>query len=142
MGNRLIGTPVSRRWMSGIVISSVGVITGLMHIDHLLEDRHTMPIVSGIMFPLYLSVVLLYAGYWLGTSGYSSEQAISIAFWSVGGAIGLTLAGTIILATDIHLHQHAVPATDGSTPTIILPSSVTEGAVVGFIYGIYVVRSN
>jgi hypothetical protein len=77
MGNRLIGTPVSRRWMSGIVISSVGVITGLMYIDHLLEDRHTMPIASDIMFPLCLLVVLLYAGYWLGQAAIAANRLLA-----------------------------------------------------------------
>jgi drug/metabolite transporter (DMT)-like permease len=137
MGMELTGTPVSQRWISGIVISSIGVITGLTHIDHLLENLHTMPVVSGIVFPLCLSVVLLYAGYWLGTSDYSGEQAVSIAVWSITGAVVLTLSGTLILATDISLHDHVVPATDGNAPTIILPSSVTEGTVIGFTYGIY-----
>ena len=131
----LTETSVSQCWISGVVVSSVGVITGLAHIDHLLEDLHTMPVVSGIVFPLCLSVVLFYAGYWLGTSDYSGEQAVSIAVWSVAGVVVLTLLGSLILAADILLHHHIVPVTDGSTPTMILPSSVTEGAVIGFIGG-------
>lgn len=132
---RLIGTSASQCWISGVVVGSVGLITGLAHIDHLLENLHTMPVVSGIVFPLCLSMVLLYAGYWLGTSGHSSEQILSIAIWTIAGAIGLTLLGTLILAADIHLHHHIVPVTDGSAPTMILPSSVTEGAMIGFISG-------
>ena len=87
MGRPLIGTPASQRRLSGVVISSIGVITGLMHIDHLLENLHTMPVVSGVVFPLCLSVVLFYAGYWLATSDYRGEQAVTIAVWSVAGAI-------------------------------------------------------
>lgn len=135
MGMDSTGTPVSQRWISGVVVSSIGTITGLAHIDHLIEDLHTMPIVSSIVFPLCLSVMLLYAGYWLGTSDYDGEQAVSIAVWSIAGAVVLTLLGTLIFATDILLHHHTVPVTDSSTPTIILPSSVTEGAVIGFISG-------
>ena len=131
----LTGTSVSQCWISGVVVSSVGLITGLAHIDHLLENLHTMPVVSGIVFPLCLSVMLLYAGYWLGTSGYRGEQAVSIAIWSIAGTVVLTLLGTLILAADILLHHHIVPVTDGSAPTMILPSSVTEGAVIGFICG-------
>lgn len=65
--------PLSQHWISGMVISSIGVITGVAHADHLLEDLHTMPVVSSVMFPLCLSVGLLYAGYWLGkaTTGTS-----------------------------------------------------------------------
>jgi hypothetical protein len=129
------GTSVSQCWISGVVVSSVGLITGLAHIDHLLEDLHTMPVVSGIVFPLCLSVVLLYAGYWLGTSGHSGKQAVRIAIWSIAGAVVLTLLGILILAADILLHHHIVPVTDGSAPTMILPSTVTEGAVIGFISG-------
>ena len=134
-GMELTGTSVSQRWISGAVVSSIGLITGLTHIDHLLEDLHTMPVVSGIVFPLCLSVVLVYAGYWLGTSDHSGKQAVSIAVWSIAGAVVLTLLGTLILAADILLHHHMLPVTDGSAPTIILPSSVTEGAVIGFISG-------
>ena len=126
---------MSQCWISGIVVSSVGLITGLAHIDHLLEDLHTMPVVSGIIFPLCLSMVLVYAGYWLGTSGHSGEQTVSITVWSIAGAVVLTLLGTLILATDILLHHHILPVTDGSGPTMILPSSATEGAVIGFISG-------
>lgn len=96
-----------------------------------------MPVVSSIMFPLCLSVGLLYAGYWLGKSDYRGKQAVSIAIWSVVGAVVLTLSGTVILATDMMIHQHAIPATDGSRAVIILPSSVTEGTAIGFAYGLY-----
>ncbi|MFH5844353.1 hypothetical protein [Haladaptatus sp. CMAA 1909] len=142
MGRPLIGTPVSQRRLSGGVISSIGMITGLMHIDHLLENLHTMPVVSGVVFPLCLSVVLFYAGYWLATGDYRGEQAVAITVWSVAGAICLTLVGTAILTADILVHHDSLPATSGNTPFIILPSSVTEGAVVGLIYGIYVTWSN
>lgn len=142
MTNLSAGIPSSQRWISGVVISSVGVVTGLAHIDHLLEDIHTMPVVSGIMFPLCLSVGLLYAGYWLGKSDYRDEQAVSIAIWSVVGAVVLTLSGTVVLATDMLLHQHAVPVTDGGTAIIILPSSVTEGTAIGFAYGLYAAWSD
>ncbi|MFH5801000.1 hypothetical protein [Haladaptatus sp. CMAA 1911] len=118
------------------------MITGLMHIDHLLENLHTMPVVSGVVFPLCLSVVLFYAGYWLATGDYRGEQAVAITVWSVAGAICLTLVGTAILTADILVHHDSLPATSGNTPFIILPSSVTEGAVVGLIYGIYVTWSN
>lgn len=124
------------------MISSVGLITGLAHVDHLLEDTHTMPVVSSIMFPLCLSVGLLYAGYWLGKSDYRGEQAVSIAIWSVVGAVVLTLSGTVVLATDTIIHQHAIPATDSSRATIILPSSVTEGTAIGFAYGLYAAWSD
>lgn len=133
----MAGTPVSQRWISSAAVSSIGVITGLIHIDHLLEDLHTMPVVSGVVFPLCLSLVLLYAGYWLWKTDYSDEQAISIAIWSIAGAIVLTLLGTLILATDMLLHHHTVPVAGGSGPIIILPSNVTEGAVLGLSYRIH-----
>lgn len=123
-------------------ISSVGLITGLAHADHLLEDTHTVPVVSSILFPLYLSVGLLYAGYWLGKSDYRGEQAVSIAIWSIVGAVVLTLSGAAVLAADILLHQHAVPVTDGRRAIIVLPSSVTEGTAIGFAYGLYAAWSD
>ncbi|WP_423746546.1 hypothetical protein V5735_19970 [Haladaptatus sp. SPP-AMP-3] len=142
MGRLQIGTPAFQRRLSGMVLSSIGVITGLMHIDHLLENSHTMPVISGVVFPLCLSVVLFYAGYWLATSDYRGEQAVTIVVWSVAGAICLTLVGAAIFTSDILVHHHSLPATSSNTPFIILPSSVTEGTVTGFIYGIYVTWSH
>lgn len=130
------GIPVSQRWISGVVVSSIGVITGLMHIDHLLEDLHTMPVVSGVVFPLLLSMGLFYAGYWIATSDYSDERTVSIAVWSLAGGVGLTLIGTAILFADILVHHHPFPATGDNTPFIILPSCVTEGTAAGLMYGV------
>ena len=137
MDKSLIASPVSQRRLSGFVISSLGLVTGLMHIDHLLEDLHTMPVVSGVVFPLCLSGVLFYAGYWLAISDSESEKAVLITVWTVLGAICLTLVGTVILTGDILAHHHTLPAAGGDTPFIILPSSVSEGAITGFLYGIY-----
>lgn len=142
MATQLTRNTAFQRWISGIVVSSVGAITGILHIDHFLEDLHTMPVVSGVVFPLFLSVILLYAGYWLGTSDYRGKQAASIAIWSIAGAIVLTLLGSIILVTDILLHHHTVPVTSSNAPMIILPSSVTEGTAIGFAYGIYATWKN
>lgn len=137
MNSQLIRTSAYQRWISGIIISVIGLMTGILHIDHLFEDLHTMPVVSGVVFPLCLSMILLYAGYWLGMSDYSGKQAVSTVIWSIVGAIVLTLLGSIILAIDIFFHHHSMIVIDSSTPVIILPSSVTEGTAIGFTYGIY-----
>ena len=96
-----------------------------------------MPVVSGVVFPLCLSVALSYAGYWLATSDCGGEKGVIIAVWSVAGVICLTLVGTVIFIVDILVHHHSLPATGSNTPFIVLPSSVTEGAVIGFMCGIY-----
>ncbi|UPM43452.1 hypothetical protein [Halocatena salina] len=131
MNDQLLGTPTSQRWASGMIISSIGLVTGLAHLDHLIEDAYAMPVVSSILFPLGLSVGLLRAGYWLAKSDYGSEQAVSIVIWSVIGAVALTLSGAVV--------QHAVSVTGDTTVMIVLPSSVTEGTAIGFAYGVYAI---
>ncbi|RRJ32158.1 hypothetical protein [Halocatena pleomorpha] len=134
MSNQLPGTPTSQRWACGMIIGSLGLVTGLAHLDHLIEDAHRFPVVSGILFPLGLSMGLLCAGYWLVKSDYGGEQAVSIAIWSIIGAVVLTLSGVVV--------QHSVLVTGDAKVIIVLPSSVTEGTAVGFVYGVYAIWSD
>lgn len=122
------------RWGSGMCISGIGFVTALCHLDHLFEDLEGLPVVSSVVFPLLLSVALLGGGYWLGQSTDTGEQAVRVAIWSVFGAIILTLAG---MAIAVYQNSVAVP---GSRPAmVILPSSVTEGAAIGFVIGTYTI---
>lgn len=132
MDPQLISNGDHLRWLSGLVIGGVGLATGLHHVDHLIEDVASVPVVSSIMFPLMLSVALLGAGYWLGQSDYSGEQAARVAIWSLVGAFVLTLSGTVIAA-----YQHAVAAPGSRTAFVILSSSIVEGTAMGFLVGMY-----
>lgn len=125
------------RWGSGVCVSGVGFVTALCHLDHLFEDLSRMPVVSSVVFPLLLSVALLGGGYWLGQSTDTGEQAVKVAIWSVFGAIVLTLAGMAIA-----VFQNSVAAPGSRPAIVILPSSVTEGAAIGFVIGIYTIWKN
>lgn len=125
---------IHQRWISGVVISGIGLVTALCHLDHLLEDLNGMPIISSIVFPLLLSVALFGAGYWLAQSTYTGEQVVRVAIWSIIGGIILTLLGIAIA-----VYQHTVATSDSRTAFVIIPSSVTEGTAIGFIFGIYTI---
>lgn len=124
----LFGKDHSRCWASSVV-AGIGVITGVIHVDHLLEDTATVPIVSSIVFPLCLSLGLIGAGYWLWQGDYTDTQTIKIAVWSIAGAVFITLLGTFIV-----LYQ-SVAGVESSM--VVLAASVTEGAALGSVFGGY-----
>lgn len=125
----LFGKDYSRCWASSIV-AGIGVITGVIHVDHLLEDTATVPVISSIVFPLCLSLGLIGAGYWLWQGDdYTDTQTVKIAGWSIVGAVFLTLLGILIV-----LYQ-SVAGVESSI--VVLAASVTEGAALGSVFGSY-----
>jgi hypothetical protein len=118
-----------RRYLASSVVAGIGVVTGVIHVDHLLEDTATVPIVSSIVFPLCLSLGLIGAGYWLWRGDYTDAQTVKIAGWSIAGAVFLTLLGIFIV-----LYQSMAGNESG---VVVLAASVGEGATLGFVVGSY-----
>jgi hypothetical protein len=126
----LFGAVSYRRYLASSVVAGIGVITGVIHVDHLLEDTATVPVISSIVFPLCLSLGLIGAGYWLWQGDdYTDAQIIKIAGWSIAGAVFLTLLGTFIV-----LYQSMAGV---ESSIVVLAASVTEGAALGSVFGGY-----
>lgn len=120
------------RRRTSLLVSLLGSVTAVVHLDHLLAELDEfIAMLIGVGPTLIISLVLVYAGWWLFRSDIDDQFDHWIAFWTVSGTIAVVIVGTVVM---VYQAAHETPLTDVSYMYVNWASS---GALGGFILGVY-----
>ncbi|RQH02501.1 histidine kinase [Natrarchaeobius oligotrophus] len=117
------------------VIGGIGLALALVHALHVVgHDKPPLATLVGGVFPLVLSLVIVYAGYWTARSESNRAYVDRLVQWTALGGVGMgALVGTIAI------HQYL----SGHLPedaAFQLATAATGGALGGFLIGVYDAR--
>lgn len=121
----------SKRAAAAIVIG-IGGLLSIVHLSHLFaHDKPPLATIVGVVLPLVLSVVVVYAGYWTLRQDVLGAYVARLVVWTVVGGIAMgVIVGTITA------HQYLA----GQLPDDAfyqLATAVTGGTLGGVLVGRY-----
>jgi putative methionine-R-sulfoxide reductase with GAF domain len=113
----------------GLVLAAVHLWHGYAHLDS------TVTLIIGAGIPFTFALCVVYGGYWATKQGYQGQYQRYLLLWTVGGSIGVTGLGALLI---MELRMHGTPVAE---PTAVLASVATTGAIAGLVIGIYGIQS-
>ncbi|ELY40681.1 GAF domain-containing sensor histidine kinase [Natronorubrum sulfidifaciens] len=125
----------SSKRRAGATIGGIGLLLAVVHSVHLVaHDKPPLALIVGAVFPLGLSLLISYLGYWTTQQDFSQQYVATLTTWTVlGGAAMGMLIGTI------SFHQYLA----GELPSdavFQLAVGTTGGVLGGFLLGRYEIQ--
>ncbi|WP_336136422.1 sensor histidine kinase [Natronomonas amylolytica] len=127
-----LGSPRREVTAGGVVL--IGCLTVLAHLYHLRIEESIHSRLLGVVFPLILSSILVFAGIWLYRSPLESSYTARVAAWT-----GIGLFGGVAFGYPVVPYQAVHGITVADIPFLMV-NWATTGALGGFLIGIYNAR--
>lgn len=120
----------SRHLWAG-VISSLGTVSFLANVPHLLTEDGLLAYVFGVFIPMSLSLGLIAMGYLVYESSLDTDLLPRVTGWTLVGVVGMVVVGAVI-----YLYQYV----EGNVLThglFVALNLVTTGGIAGALIGTY-----
>jgi signal transduction histidine kinase len=124
----------TRRVLAGGTVAMIGAGAGVFEAGHTIRMSTLIGQLTQAVLPLLVAIVLVYAGYWLATSGIGGHDSTRIVVYFLAGIfVAALVAGWIIS----HQRIRGLPFHHWSS---VMVSTSIVGGLGGFVLGVSRVR--